>query len=358
MTTNSIYFSDTPRAGRGLVDAAEWAARAQVLNNFRIADSMHGHIDQTPNGYAISPRTATQFYGTISSTDATKIDVGAFRQVDGYGYDDTIGVCTSSLSKTSSESVTISQDSYVYYEISLPDSAGDPFTATLRASATYPVADVDFIKPVLGKAFFSGGAIVRWVQTWLGPMTFDGSCADPADPPCNTVNIPCPCVPPCTSGGDEFTSSYKIVDYIDSLFPVTGSGCGCGTGADNPWDGVFIKFNDSCDWRIALGSLSPNLTLDGGTVIIPDLGGVNRIDTDWQIILFCPGTATPIWQGRKCFGATPEGRYDIFTGGGGTCVTVPESVEIVAIPEPPNNSSSSSSSQSSSSSLSSSSSSP
>lgn len=154
----------------GLADHDEMASLNRLINEMHLTDSMWGTITRGGLGLMLNLRTPTPFYGTINADD-TKMDIGAFRGVDGYGYRDTVTVCSSQLHKSASETTgAIGADSFVYYDVEVPSAAGDAITAVLTVSTAYPVTDADNIKPVLGKAFVTAGVISRWVQYQFGDI--------------------------------------------------------------------------------------------------------------------------------------------------------------------------------------------
>lgn len=129
----------------------------------------------------------TPFFGKIDPANAAQVIIGAQRAAGTYQWLDTIYVQGTdlTLNKSAAETVVISQDSAVYYEI---DVSASPITATLAAAATVP-DDTDTLRyVVLGIAAWDAGnsQILRYAQQQLGniivnPEYFECDCVSELD---------------------------------------------------------------------------------------------------------------------------------------------------------------------------------
>ena len=135
-----------------------------IVKTYLISDDA-GELERTFSFTAAGAATIFlhPFRGEIDPADDTKIVVGRLRADAGYKFRDTITVGLLQLHKNVAEAIVITEDSWVFYAITIPVTT-IVATLSVNAVASYPTQVDGTWNVVLGRADFSGGAIIRWTQ--------------------------------------------------------------------------------------------------------------------------------------------------------------------------------------------------
>lgn len=124
----------------------------------------------TNSGGAGGGGVDTPFKGEIDPVSDQLVAIGVERSLGTYVFRDTITIGLDTEQKAAKETVSIAAvaaDAFVYYTIT---KSGSSITATLTATAAYPVQVDGTLFIVLGKASWDGSKVDLYTQFWHGDI--------------------------------------------------------------------------------------------------------------------------------------------------------------------------------------------